>query len=172
MRHLFAGLIATSLLAGCATMPASHTATVGGTLMMPSGQPVGTVTLVQHGSAIMLHVTAGPMAPGTYGIHVHGIGRCDGPDFASAGAHWNPTMKQHGLMNPAGHHSGDLDNLVIAADGPGSIDALVPGMIDGPGGLLDADGAAVVIHTHADDGRSDPSGNSGARIACAVIAHG
>ena len=98
---------------------------------------------------------------------MHSVGRCDPPDFASAGAHWNPAGKQHGLNNPAGPHAGDLPNVEVAANGVLGATVTLPGatMVS----LLDADGAALVIHASADDYVTDPSGNSGARIACAVI---
>ncbi len=174
MRAYMLGVVAGSLaLAGCATVSApSASNAIGGTLMLASGQPVGTVAVTPTTTGFRITVNAGPMAPGTYGIHIHSVGKCEGPAFASAGAHWNPTARQHGLMNPAGHHSGDLPNLLIGADGTGSVAFDVPGRVDGADGLLDADGAAVVIHAGPDDNVTDPSGNSGARVACAVIAHG
>jgi Cu-Zn family superoxide dismutase len=95
------------------------------------------------------------------------VGRCDAPDFTSAGGHWNPTQKKHGTMNPQGPHQGDLPNLVIGSDGRGTIGAVIPGAT--LAGLLDADGAAMVIHAGPDDLMTDPSGNSGGRIACGVF---
>jgi Cu-Zn family superoxide dismutase len=111
---------------------------------------------------------------GIHGIHVHAVGRCEPPDFASAGPHWNPEGKKHGLSNPQGPHAGDLPNVDVAADGVlGQAVTLANATLTGPAGdprvLLDADGAALVIHAQADDNMTDPSGNSGARIACAVI---
>jgi Cu-Zn family superoxide dismutase len=105
-------------------------------------------------------------------VHLHQTGRCDAPDFASAGPHWNPTSHQHGRLNPQGPHLGDLPNLQVAANGSGRIDFVVPvpaGTAAGANPLLDADGTALVIHAAADDLWTDPSGNSGARIACGVL---
>jgi superoxide dismutase, Cu-Zn family len=120
---------------------------------------------------IEVRVQAAGLAPGHYGVHLHAVGRCDGPDFASAGAHWNPTARQHGRLNPEGHHLGDLDNLDIDESGAGRVEfRIVGGAITGAQGLFDADGAAVVIHANPDDYLTDPSGNSGARIACGVLA--
>jgi Cu-Zn family superoxide dismutase len=111
------------------------------------------------------------MAAGAYGAHIHTTGRCDGPGFESAGGHWNPTDHQHGKDSPRGMHKGDLPNLLIGADGRGTMEVTIPqASIGGPvNRLLDADGAALVIHASADDYRTDPSGNSGARIACGVF---
>ena len=99
------------------------------------------------------------------------VGRCEGPAFASAGPHWNPTGRQHGTLNPAGHHLGDLPNLDVDATGrrPARIHHPRRAPSGGAGGLFDADGAALVIHAAPDDYRTDPSGNSGARIACGVL---
>ncbi|HKT13856.1 MAG TPA: superoxide dismutase family protein [Allosphingosinicella sp.] len=117
---------------------------------------------------LRIGVKADAMAAGTYGIHIHAVGRCDAPGFTSAGPHWNPTARQHGKDNPQGMHHGDLPNIVIGADGRGSLDFVIAGAT--PADLLDADGAAVVIHAGPDDYRTDPSGNSGARVACGVLA--
>lgn len=111
------------------------------------------------------------MPPGTYGAHVHTTGRCDPPDFASAGPHWNPTGQQHGKNNPRGMHKGDLPNLMVGTDGRGSFEFTIPraSISGGAMRMLDADGAALVVHQSADDYRTDPSGNSGGRIACGVL---
>jgi len=97
-------------------------------------------------------------------LHLHAVGRCEGPKFDSAGPHWNPAGRQHGHLNPAGSHLGDLPNLTVSANGRGALNFLVRG------GLVDADGTALVIHAKPDDYRTDPSGSSGDRIACAVLA--
>ena len=124
-----------------------------------------------RGGAIEVRVQAAGLAPGQYGAHIHAVGRCDGPDFESAGPHWNPANRQHGRLNPAGPHLGDLPNLEVAADGAGRLEFAIPGatLRGGEGAIVDADGAALVIHAAPDDYRTDPSGNSGARIACGVL---
>ncbi|MGE5064160.1 MAG: superoxide dismutase family protein, partial [Myxococcales bacterium] len=104
---------------------------------------------------------------GLHGIHVHSVGRCDPPDFASAGPHWNPLGRQHGLNNPAGPHAGDMRNVEVEVNGVLETTVTLPGASVAT--LLDADGAALVLHASPDDYVSDPSGNSGARIACAVL---
>lgn len=138
-----------------------------------AGQPVGTARVTRSGSDLTIAVSATGLPPGTHGIHLHAVGQCSAPDFASAGGHWNPAMKQHGRDNPAGMHAGDLPNITIGADGTGTLTATIPGAAQGgAGALMDGDGAAVVIHAAADDMRTDPSGNSGARIASGVLQAG
>lgn len=135
------------------------------------GRDVGKVTLEQHDKTVEVDVEVHGLPAGTHGIHFHAVGSCTPPDFASAGGHFNPTNMHHGLANPAGPHAGDLPNLVTGADGKADIeftnDRII--LLSGANSVFDADGTAVVIHASADDQRSDPSGNSGARIACGVI---
>lgn len=132
-----------------------------------SGASRGTATFRQDGGVLVVQVTAEGMTPGIHGIHIHGVGLCDAPDFKTAGAHWNPAMKQHGRDNPLGSHQGDLPNLDVGPDGRGKLRFVVP--MANLSELLDGDGSTIVVHSGADDYRTDPSGNSGARIACAVI---
>ena len=140
-------------------------------LRNPAGAAVGTALLSEEGSGIRMLVQVTDLPAGPHGIHVHEVGRCDPPDFMSAGAHFNPTNRQHGLQNPAGPHAGDLPNLEIGANGTGQLNAVNTNLslAAGPNSVFDADGSAVVIHTQADDQVTDPSGNSGGRIACGVI---
>lgn len=135
-------------------------------LTTADGMDRGSATLRLSGDRMRLTVDAVGLTPGARGFHIHEVGRCDAPDFASAKGHWNPTMKLHGRENTAGPHYGDMPNLTIGDDGRGSVSVDVPGTT---AGLLDADGASVIIHADADDYRTDPSGNSGARIACGVL---
>jgi Cu-Zn family superoxide dismutase len=124
----------------------------------------------QNHASVEVRVQAAGLPAGHYGVHVHAVGRCDGPAFATAGPHWNPTARQHGSLNPAGHHLGDLPNLDVDESGHGRLEFAITGAsLSGAGGIFDADGAALVIHAAADDYRTDPSGNSGARIACGVL---
>ena len=108
--------------------------------------------------------------PGTYGIHLHAVGKCDAPDFTTAGPHWNPAQKQHGFDNPMGAHAGDVRNLVVNPDGTAAVSVQLAGALFD--GALDADGLALVIHEKADDYSTDPSGNSGKRIICGVFTKG
>ena len=108
---------------------------------------------------------------GNHGIHIHAVGLCTTPDFASAGGHFNPTAKLHGLENPEGPHSGDLTNIQFYPDGSAVYEAVTDHVTLGTGdsSLFDDDGSTIVIHAGPDAGMTDPSGNSGARIACGVI---
>jgi Cu-Zn family superoxide dismutase len=159
-------------LAGCETArePAGGPAMP---LVNASGQAIGTVRAWQTAGGVSFRIEATGLPRGVHGLHVHAVGRCDPPDFASAGAHWNPAARKHGMNNPQGPHAGDLPNVEVAANGALGATVTLPGAsLTGPGPsgvLLDADGAALVIHAQADDYVTDPSGNSGARIACAVI---
>ncbi len=136
------------------------------------GALLGTVTVSEDPSGLMMNVSAVAMPVGVHGIHLHEKGLCDGPKFESAGAHWNPATKQHGRDNPAGAHAGDLANLTVAKDGTAKSSIPVAGVKTASGAMMlaDADGTALVIHAKPDDYKTDPSGDSGDRIACAVLA--
>jgi Cu-Zn family superoxide dismutase len=137
-----------------------------------SGVRYGTLTLERSVAGVRIDGALTGVPPGVHGIHFHEVGRCEGPSFASAGAHVNPTGAQHGLENPRGPHAGDLPNLFANAAGQMVVDIATPRVTltsDQPAGLFDTDGTALVIHANADDQRTDPSGNSGERIACGVV---
>ncbi len=160
------------LLGGCAGMMAEkEPLSAGAPLKDKDGKDVGAATLIQTGDGVRVAVTAYRLPPGTHGLHIHAVGQCQPPDFASAGGHFNPAGKQHGRLNPAGPHAGDLPNLVVAASGEGGIDITTKAVTlePGPASLLGEKGASIVIHAAADDEKTDPAGNSGARIACGVI---
>lgn len=159
-----------ALVAAGAAGAADDTATAA--LRTAQGQPAGSATFTQSGGIVQLKLKATGLTPGKHGIHVHETGKCDGPDFKSAGGHFNPHGRQHGALNEAGTHAGDLPNLEAGADGTASLQATLHGVTLERGAansLLDADGAALVIHAKEDDQKSDPAGNSGDRIACGVI---
>ena len=136
------------------------------------GSAMGNVALSEGAGGVTMTVSATGLPAGTHGIHLHEKGLCDGPQFESAGAHWNPGMKKHGRDNPQGAHLGDLANLEVGANGAASASFTVAGamMANGATMLADADGTALVIHAKPDDYKTDPSGASGDRLACAVIA--
>lgn len=168
MRKLFVAIAVTALSA-CSTVTEPR----GGApmrLINSSGQQIGTVRAWQTAGGISFHVWASGLTHGVHGIHVHPIGRCDPPDFASAGTHWNPTNKQHGLNNPNGPHAGDMPNVTVAANGVLDQTVVLPNATMAQ--LLDADGSSIMIHANADDYVSQPAGNSGPKIACAVIGPG
>lgn len=138
------------------------------TVTIAAGAEAGTVTASTADGGMTITFDARNLAAGTYGVHVHTTGKCEGPKFESAGGHWNPTGKQHGRDNPNGAHYGDLPNLTVSAGGTGSTTFIIAGATISA--LLDADGAAFVVHAKPDDYKTDPSGNSGDRIACGVFA--
>ncbi len=161
--------------AACVPMAAPDIVYADVPLVRSDGANIGTVRVFQENTGVVLRIDAHGLPAGKHGAHLHAVGRCEPPKFTSAGPHWNPTTKQHGHLNPSGYHMGDLGNLGVGADGVLTAGLLVPGArlrIDGYGDgpvLLDADGAALVLHATADDEKTDPSGNSGDRIACAVL---
>ena len=136
------------------------------------GKPIGQARLTQVSEGVRIELESEHLTPGQHGFHVHENGKCEAPKFESAGAHFNPQHKKHGELNPEGPHAGDLPNLMVAADGKAQasfISKLVTLEKDKPNSLLKPGGTALVIHENADDYKTDPSGNSGARIACGVI---
>ena len=167
-----AGVAALAMTAGC-TSPAKDARYMAGKyraqadLRTAGGTAVGTAVAEEIDGAIRVMVEVHGMAKGVHGTHVHTTGKCEGPDFASAGGHWNPLGKQHGKDNPLGPHAGDMPNLSVGDDGRDRTIFTLPGGTYE--GLLDADGAALVVHAGPDDYKSDPSGNSGGRIACGVF---
>ena len=139
-----------------------------------SGAEVGDALLTQLDQGIRVVIRVAGIAPGVKAAHLHMTGRCDAPDFTSAGGHWNPEGREHGRDNPAGQHMGDMPNLIVGQGGRGLLEVTITGgTIDGSDrALLDADGAAVMIHAGPDDYQSDPTGNAGGRVACGVITPG
>lgn len=143
-------------------------------LRTADGRQVGNVSMRDEAGTTVLTASVRGMPQGTYGMHVHAVGRCEGPKFESAGAHWNPENQQHGTQNPQGPHAGDLQNIEVGQAGSGGVTANLQNVAlrGGLTPMLDQDGAALIIHAKADDYRTDPSGNSGDRIACAVLSSG
>lgn len=171
LRALAAGLFSAAALTGCTSIGEIHDARAASAVLVSAqGVPAGTAAIGAAGDRWTLTVAVAGLSQGVHGIHLHTTGRCDAPGFASAGGHLNPTGHQHGSLNPGGSHLGDLPNLAISSNGRGTVTA----MLQGERGeleraLFDTDGTALVIHAAADDYKTDPSGNSGARIACGVL---
>lgn len=167
MRNWMAGLF----LVLAAAIPALAQKKAHAELINAKGQPVGTATFKQTKSGVSISLSLNDLAPGTHGIHIHAVGKCDAPDFKTAGGHFNPDAKKHGAKNPQGEHNGDLGNIAVNAKGIVKTTKLAKNVTLGPGAnsLFGPDGTALVIHADSDDEMTDPSGNSGARIACGVI---
>ena len=140
-----------------------------------AGRELGVLRVLFTSTGARVTGTLTGLPPGTHGFHFHETGRCDGTTptpFATAGTHYNPAGRQHGTLNPAGPHAGDLPNVTVRADGRLALgDSGVTVMMSetARAGVFDANGTALLIHAGADDYRTDPSGNSGARIACGVV---
>lgn len=163
-------ILAGMLIGGCTTVrygPPQATAD----LRNAAGDRAGRVRVWEDADGVRILARVRDLPPGQHGIHLHAVGKCDPPDFATAGGHFNPAGKQHGLKNPAGSHAGDLPNLEVAADGRGGLNYVtrLVTLGSGPTSLFGPDGSALVIHASPDDEVTDPSGNSGGRIACGII---
>jgi superoxide dismutase, Cu-Zn family len=153
------------------TTPAQIAQSGHADIVNATGQKIGTANLSSASGGVRIDVDVTQLTPGTHGIHIHAVGKCEGPDFKTAGGHFNPAGKKHGKDNPEGPHNGDLLNLEVAADGHGTASLLDANVTlgDGPTSLFQPGGTAIVIHIAADDYKTDPAGNSGARIACGPI---
>jgi superoxide dismutase, Cu-Zn family len=141
------------------------------TLKDAQGQTVGTATLTETPHGVLIHVSLTSAPAGAHAFHVHEVGKCE-PPFTSAGGHFNPGKKQHGLENTMGMHAGDLPNIEVPSGGALTFDTVAHDVTLKPGAnsLLDADGSAIVLHEKGDDYKSDPAGNAGSRVVCGVIA--
>jgi superoxide dismutase, Cu-Zn family len=135
------------------------------------GQAVGTATLTPAaGGGVSIALDLKGLTPGDHAFHIHQNAKCEAP-FATAGPHFNPGAKKHGLENPEGAHAGDMMNVTVAADGTAKATVVNKQVTlsDGPTSVFTNGGTAIVIHAKADDMKSDPAGNAGDRIACGLI---
>jgi Cu-Zn family superoxide dismutase len=162
-------LLGPALLRGAA---AEDTATAKAELKDAKGQDVGVASFTQTPAGVLIHLSVRSMPGGEHAFHIHAVGKCEPPDFASAGGHFNPTNTHHGIMSGPGH-AGDMPNLHIPADGSLDVEVLNTAATldkEKPNSVFHLGGTAVVIHAGKDDYTSDPAGNAGGRIACGVVA--
>jgi superoxide dismutase, Cu-Zn family len=163
--HLTLGLFVMLL-----ALPSRSAAKTNVALKDAQGKDVGNIIIWDQSPGVGLELHLHDLTPGEHAIHFHQVPKCEAPDFKSAGGHFNPDGKKHGFDNPDGHHAGDMKNFTVGADGKASLRLADNDVTlqDGPHSLL-SNGAAIVVHAKADDYKTDPSGNSGDRVACGAI---
>ena len=158
---------------GCEAQAQVPAAAAKAEILDGKGEKIGTAALTElaDGGGVEIAVELSKLPPGPHAIHIHTVGQCHGPDFKSAGGHFNPSKKKHGFLTKEGRHAGDLPNIYVPEKGRATFEFLLPDVKLGPGEgtLRDNNGSALVIHESADDYRTDPAGDSGDRVACGVI---
>lgn len=165
-RIVFAAVALLALPAGAASAQSAKA-----TLRSAEGADVGSADLVQVNDGVLLRVSLKGLSPGDHAFHIHAVGKCE-PPFTSAGGHFNPGSKKHGMMAADGHHAGDMPNLVIPASGELKVEVVNTAITlekGKPNSVFKPEGTALVIHAVPDDYKIDPTGNAGGRIACGVV---
>ena len=159
-------IYATTLFLGAALPAAAQTASAP--MKGSDGKEVGSVNLTQTAQGVLINVSVKGLPPGEHAIHVHAVGKCE-PPFTSAGGHFNPGNKKHGMLSPEGQHAGDMPNLHIPQSGDLTVEILNVNITlekGKPNSVFDADGSSIIIHAGSDDYKTDPTGEAGGRIAC------
>ena len=163
-------LLTTSLLLLCTTGIASAQS-ARAILKDAGGKTVGDINMMQVTDGVLVKLDAKGLPPGEHAFHVHAVGKCE-PPFTSAGGHFNPGNKKHGMMAKEGHHAGDMPNLVVPSSGDLTIEVVNTAITlekNKPNSLYQPNGTAFVVHASPDDYKTDPTGNAGGRIACGVV---
>ncbi|MEJ2503744.1 MAG: superoxide dismutase family protein [Gemmatimonadota bacterium] len=165
--------LAAALIPLSAATAGAQQRTATAEMMDPNGNVIGTVELTETPNyGVLLRVQMEGLEPGAHALHIHETGRCEAPSFDSAGGHYAPRGRMHGILHPHGKHAGDLANLHVPAGGAVSTERLahrVTLVPDATGTLFDDDGSAIVVHATADDYESQPAGGGGPKVACGVI---
>ena len=172
MNNRILAIVTFALLASAGLARSAEPVGASAELKDKDGKTVGSAVLRDEPAGVVIEVQVKGLTPGLHAVHVHAVGKCEGPAFTTAGGHFNPTQKKHGLRSADGAHAGDLPNMYVAKDGSGRFEVLNDSITlkAGERSVFDADGSAIVIHAGPDDDMTDPAGNSGDRVACGVIA--
>src|SRR5262252_6198105 len=164
-------LLVPALLVATSTSVQSSSSAAHADFINAQGQKIGTALITQTANGVKIDVNVAQLPAGTHAFHIHAVGKCEVPDFKSAGGHFNPAGKQHGKDNPNGPHAGDMLNFEVGADGTAKFSIVNTSVTleEGVNSLFHQAGTALVIHERADDYKTDPAGNAGNRIACGVV---